>query len=112
MALRDHGGGGFHSMSITSTTALSGVQAARLRLDSAAHNVANIDTPDFRRQQTLQQTLEPAGVQTGVTQSDTMGSALESDMVEQIAASYSFKANLGVIRTEDRMMGSLIDLKA
>jgi len=51
-------------------------------------------------------------VQTSVTQSDTTGSALESDMVEQIAASYSFKANLGVIRTEDRMMGSLIDLKA
>jgi len=100
------------TMSITSTTALSGVQAARLHLDSAAHNIANIDTPDFRRQQTLQQTLEPAGVQTSVTQSDTTGSALETDRVEQMAASYSFQANLGVIQTEDRMMGKLIDLKA
>lgn len=99
-------------MSITSTTALSGVQAARLHLDSAAHNIANIDTPDFRRQQTLQQTLEPAGVQTSATQSDTTGSALETDRVEQMAASYSFQANLGVIQTENRMMGKLIDLKA
>lgn len=99
-------------MSITATTALSGVQAARLHLDSAAHNVANIDTPDFRRQQTLQQRLEPVGVQASVTQSDTTGSALEADRVEQMAASYSFQANLGVIKTDDRMLGRLIDLKA
>uniref|UniRef100_UPI0025BD4B74 flagellar basal body protein n=1 Tax=Aquabacterium sp. TaxID=1872578 RepID=UPI0025BD4B74 len=85
-------------MSITSTTALSGVQAARLHLDSAAHNIANIDTPDFRRQQTLQQTLEPAGVQTSATQSDTTGSALETDRVEQMAASYSFQANLKTLK--------------
>jgi flagellar hook protein FlgE len=101
-----------HTMNSISSISLSGVQAARLRLDTAANNVANIDTPDFRRQQTLQQTLEGGGVQTSVTQSDTTGSALETDIVEQMAASYTFKANLGVIQTEDRMMGSLIDLKA
>ena len=44
-----------------SSIALSGIHAASLRLDTAAHNVANIETPDFRRQQTLQRTLEPAG---------------------------------------------------
>ncbi len=65
-----------------SVIALSGAHAASLRLDTAAHNVANVDTPDFRRQQTLQRTLEPAGVATSVTQSDTTGSALERDLID------------------------------
>lgn len=95
-----------------SSIALSGIHAASLRLDTAAHNVANIETPDFRRQQTLQRTLEPVGVATSVTQSDTMGAALERDLVDQQAASYEYMAALGVIRTENRMMGSLLDEKA
>lgn len=95
-----------------SSIALSGIHAASPRLDTAAHNVANIETPDFRRQQTLQRTLEPAGVATSVTQSDTMGAALERDLVDQQAASYEYMAALGVIRTENRMMGSLLDEKA
>ena len=78
---------------------LSGANAAQWRIDSAAHNIANIDTPDFRRQQTYQQTLEPlGGVTSSVTQSDTTGSALETDLVEQQAAAYDYMAALGVIQ--------------
>lgn len=95
-----------------SVIALSGAHAASLRLDTAAHNVANVDTPDFRRQQTLQRTLEPAGVATSVTQSDTTGSALERDLIDQQAASYEYMAALGVIRTETQMMGRLLDEEA
>ena len=40
------------------------------------------------------------------------GENMAEDMVQQMVASYSFKANLRVIRTQDEMLGSLLDLHA
>ena len=53
-------------MNITSTTALTGVQAASLRMESAAHNIANANTPNFQRQVVTLQTQEQAGVLTTI----------------------------------------------
>lgn len=91
----------------------SGMQAAQLRLNASAHNVANLSTPGFRRQ-VVEQTASPgsAGVQARVQQSPQEGSALEQDAVEQIAATYAFKASVQVLKTNDRMMGALLDTKA
>ncbi len=38
--------------------------------------------------------------------------ALEAEAVQQIAASYAFKANLLVLRTADEMAGTLLDARA
>ena len=70
-------------MASLSSIGNSGLQAAQLRLDASAHNVANLNTPGFRRQ-----------------------------VVEQMAATYAFKANVQVLKTNDRMMGALLDTKA
>ncbi|MNV91859.1 hypothetical protein D3C71_1864010 [compost metagenome] len=40
------------------------------------------------------------------------GVALEQEAVEQMSATYAFKANLQTIKTQDEMMGSLLDVKA
>ncbi|GAA4427139.1 flagellar basal body protein [Acidovorax lacteus] len=95
------------------TAASSGLQAAQLRLDSAAHNVANVNTGNFRRQEVVQ-TEAPggAGVQASLRKADTPGVALEQEAVDQMAATYAFKANLQTLRTQDRMMGALLDVKA
>ncbi|MFN7856191.1 MAG: flagellar basal body rod C-terminal domain-containing protein, partial [Acidovorax sp.] len=37
---------------------------------------------------------------------------LEKEAVEQIAATYAFKASLQTVRAQDEMMGSLLDVKA
>lgn len=103
----------------TSATAigLSGLRAAQTRLDTTAHNVANAQTPDFRRH-AVQQTpvAETGGVQTQVVREDTEQAApvghLVQDLVEQRVAFYSFAANLKTIETEDRMLGALLDRKA
>jgi flagellar hook-associated protein FlgK len=91
----------------------SGMQAAQLRLDASAHNVANLSTPGFRRQ-VVEQTEAPgsAGVQASVQRAGQEGAALESDVVEQMSATYAFKASLQVIKTNDRMMGALLDTRA
>ena len=100
-------------MASLSSIGNSGLQAAQLRLDASAHNVANMNTPGFRRQ-VVEQTEAPGsnGVQASVQRDGQVGSALEKDVVEQMSATYAFKANLQTIKAQDEMMGSLLDVKA
>lgn len=71
--------------------ALGGLQAARERLDGAAGRIAN------RAATGLDQPAAPS---------------LEADIVAQREASVTYRANLGVLRTEQEMLGSLLDLRA
>jgi len=98
---------------------LSGMRAAQLRLDASAHNVANVQTPGFQRQQ-VSQTAQPAtggvSVQVGqepasVAQADGFN-RLAEDMVEQRMSLYSFTANLRTVQTQDAMLGALLDVRA
>ena len=98
-------------MNVTSI-ALSGVQAASTRLDAAANNIANSQTPGFRRDQVVQQTQESEGVLTVVGKAQEVGADLAADLVEQMQASATYKANLRSIRTQEEMTGSLLDIRA
>ena len=77
-------------MNVTSI-ALGGLQASRERLDGAAGRIA-------RR------------AATGLE--DAPGPSLEQDIVTQREAALLYRANLGVLRTEQEMLGSLLDLRA
>jgi len=99
-------------MNSVNSIALSGMNAATLHLGSAAHNIANEQTPGFRRQLVTQQAQAEGGVSATVTQADAVGVNLAEDIVQQRVASYSFKASLQLIQTEHQMLGSLLDLKA
>lgn len=97
-------------MSPTSSIALSGMNTAQLRLDSSAHNLANLQTDNFRRQEvTQQESRAPGGVTASIRRAGVPGEALERDMVEQISAGYTFVANLKVIKTEKEMLGKLLN---
>ncbi len=97
-------------MSISSV-ALSGMNVARIQLDVASHNVANAQTPGFRRQTVVQETQQNGGVQAKVAQAAVPGAELATDLVGQMSASYLFKANLRTIETEHQMMGTLLDVR-
>ncbi|PWW46812.1 flagellar basal body protein [Melaminivora alkalimesophila] len=100
-------------MSSLGPIASSGLQAAQLRLAASAHNIANADTPGFRRHAVAQQALpERGGVQARVGEAAAPGVALEAEAVEQIAAAYAFKANVLVLRTAQDMAGTLLDVRA
>ena len=113
-------------MSSISSIASSGLQAAQLRLDASANNVANMNTPGYRRESVSQQAApDNAGVrasvqrvqgtqnaQTAQTAQAEKGVSLEQEAVEQMSATYAFKANLQTIKTQDEMLGSLLDMKA
>ncbi len=96
----------------TPQLALSGMNASQTRLDAAAHNVANVQTEPFRREQVVQQTQPSGGVSTSLKRASNEGSALETDLVDQLQASSNYLANLAVFRTSDRMMGALLDMTA
>lgn len=99
-------------MSPISSTALSGLNVASLQLQSSAHNIANTQTPGFRRQ-LVQQSAEPAGgVRASLESSAVPGEALAEDVVNQMAASVVYRANLQMLRTERSMTGSLLDVLA
>lgn len=100
-------------MGSVSAIAMSGVNAASMRMGAAAHNIANAETANFRRQQ-VSQAAEAAlgGVKVTLSQSAVEGDALANDLVSHKMASYQYLANLRVIRTQDRMMGSLLDMQA
>ena len=101
-------------MSSLSSIASSGLQAAQLRLDASANNVANMNTANYRRQMVRQEAAaNSAGVRATVQrEQEAQGVALEKEAVEQISATYAFKANLQILRAQDETMGSLLDTKA
>lgn len=99
-------------MSILSSIASSGLQAAQLRLGTSAHNVANTQTADFKRQSVAQQAQPGGGVSASVQTARQTGTHLETEAVEQMSATYAFKANLLTLRTADQMLGSLLDARA
>lgn len=92
--------------------ALSGLDAAMLRLGAAAHNIANSQTPGYRRQFVVQASEENGGVAVRVDHASEAGGDLPQDIVDQMASTYAFKANLRVVQTYDEMMGSLLDVRA
>jgi len=99
-------------MNSLSSIALSGLHAAQTSLNASAHNVANLATEGFKRQETVQTEQPGGGVSTEVRQAEVAGNALETDVVTQLQAKHSFIANLAVFKTSNQMAGALLDTKA
>lgn len=92
---------------------LSGMNAAQTRLDASAHNIANLSTQDFTRQEVQQSDSVNGGVKVSLTSSSAgAGNNLEADMVEQLQSKSLYQANLSVLKANIAMMGTLIDIKA
>jgi len=100
------------AMNSVSSISLSGMNAAQNSLNASAHNVANLATDGFKRQESVQTEQDGGGVSTSVREASTAGNALEQDVVTQLQAEHSFIANLAVFKTQDKMAGALLDTQA
>jgi flagellar hook protein FlgE len=95
-----------------SSISLSGMNAAQTQLNATAHNIANLNTEGFSRQE-VSLTAQPAGgVSAGVDTASQRGASLETDVVTQLQAKNAFLANLAVFKTQDKMAGTLLSLQA
>ncbi|MCW5643134.1 MAG: flagellar basal body rod protein [Rhodoferax sp.] len=99
-------------MNTTPSIALSGMQAAQTRLRASAHNVANLSTEGFRRQEVQQTAHSRGGVRTEVVRSTVPGPDLVRDTVERLQARNVFMANLAVFKASDQLAGALLDTRA
>ncbi len=77
----------------------SGMQAAQLRLNASANNVANSQTDGFRADRVQQQAQAGGGVTAQVEKLPTPGVNLLEERVEQMSASLTFKANAQMVKT-------------
>lgn len=91
---------------------LSGARAQLQRLDAAANNIANAQTPGYRREIAQAQTTEPSGVEVHISRATFEGAALEQDMVDTLDARNGFMLNMAVIKRQDEALGSLLDVMA
>lgn len=88
------------------------MNAAQTQLQASAHNVANLATSGFRRQEVVQTAQAGGGVTTQTVRAEAVGSSLEADVVAQLQAKNSFLANLAVFKASNTLMGALLDQKA
>lgn len=77
-------------------------------MNNSANNVANVNTSDYGA---IQTTIDNNGVgvvaQSSKTESRT---DLAKEMTDQISIEKSVEANAEAIKTQDKMIGSLLDL--
>ena len=99
-------------MNSVSSIALSGLNAAQNSLNTSAHNVANLETEGFKRQESVQTEQAGGGVSTTVREASTAGNALEQDVVTQLQAKHAYIANLAVFKAQDKMAGALLNIQA
>ena len=97
----------------TLSVALSGVHAADLRLDASAHNVANLTTDGVRPLQVTQEERPTGGSHARIDQAASPRPVERiHEAVEQLRASYQYKASLRVLAVEDDLRGQIANLVA
>jgi hypothetical protein len=95
------------------SSALSGLDAAAVRLNASAHNVANLATESFRPLQTTQVEGRAGGTEVHVDRmAEPSGTSLAREVGEQIRARTQLSAALRVIGAAGKTRGSLVDLLA
>jgi flagellar hook protein FlgE len=111
-------------------SALSALQAFGTGIHSNADNIANSNSDGFKRTRVTQTTMQPQGVQATVEKVNTQGpmvyketnNGLElieqsnvdmaSELIDMGMNANLYKANLKTIQTSDKMLASLLDIKA
>ena len=107
-------------MSISSvlSVAVSGLNASAQRFNVAANNIVNANSEGYQalRVDAVSQTTGggatagAGGVRNVITQGGTVDIATE--IVDSIFARISYSANAQVIRTAERTLGQLLDIRA
>lgn len=106
------------SISGVTNTALSGLLAQQTRVANIANNVANADTPGYKRLNTNLTSTEPSGVAASTTSADTPTATADTSNVDPltemtglISSEQAFAANAKVFETGADMWDMLMTIK-
>jgi flagellar basal body rod protein FlgC len=109
-----------------SSIALNSLTYASKRLEASARNTANVNTAGYEPQRAVATQAPGGGVSTTLlpqyapstagelTAGEVLGSGTDliSEQVEQIGAAQQFKAAVSLLKTDQEMTQSLLDIKA
>lgn len=99
-------------MNTISSISLSGMYASQTRVQASSHNIANLNTPNFTRQEVTQSTQAGGGTIADIVPASSIGNNMETDIVQQLDAKNVFTANLSAFKAKDNMLGSLLNIMA
>lgn len=100
-------------MNSVSSIATSGISTAQLALGVAANNIANAQTAGYARQQVVPLSQNGGGVRGSVTEApNNPFGDYTSDLLNAKSASYAVKANMVSLKTQDEMLGTLLNVTA
>ncbi len=97
---------------------LTGIRNAFYRQDITANNVANINTKGYKQINVVNETLKGGGVRgrAEVSRAPANHNGNNVNLVEQTVNQINNvnqeRANVNVLRAQNEMIGSLIDIKA
>lgn len=106
--------------------AYSALTAFGQKLNVTAHNIANINTPGFKRSEAVLESTNPIGVKLTVNQEESPGISkssgeatdpgaelsnvsLDEEIVNLITTESAFRANLKTIQAESETLGNFLD---
>ncbi|NLG17513.1 MAG: flagellar basal body rod protein [Fibrobacter sp.] len=89
---------------------LSGLAAAALSQDITANNIANISTPGYKEKRAIQSESATSGTFISSVQTTDKEPDLAGSMVDLSINKNTYTANLKVIKAQDGMLGTLLDI--
>lgn len=95
---------------------VSSIASHQTWMNNSAHNVANVNTDKFVPQDTLISETENGGTKTDTSMSSSNGSErsqteLSKELTDQMIIEKATQTNIQTIRTQDEMLGSLLDMR-
>jgi flagellar basal-body rod protein FlgC len=106
----------------------SALQANKTRLGVTADNIANVNTDEFKKSRAIQKENNNGHVQVNIERVNTAGHRyqelegnqviekegsnvnLEEEIPELMVTQRTYEANLKVLQTHDKMLGTLLDI--
>ncbi|MGB0911821.1 MAG: flagellar basal body rod C-terminal domain-containing protein [Nitrospirales bacterium] len=110
------------------SSSLSGLTAAQTKINTAANNIANANTPEFKKSRTISEDVSSGGVQVsldrlngqdpvalqesteGLDEVEFSNVNLEEELISVLSAQRSYESNLNAIALQDEALGSLLDI--
>jgi flagellar basal-body rod protein FlgC len=100
---------------IMQISSVSALKADTLRMDISAHDVANVNTSGFSQSRPVQ-TAQKFGTEISAIQKikpaspEFSATDLAEERIEQIKSEKDLAANAAVIKTQDKMLGEVVNL--
>lgn len=105
-------------------SALTGILGGSRMLEASAHNIANAQTPGFKRIQAIPVEQGEGGVRVILARDQNPGVSmvangeivegsnvdLAQEIIQSLQTAHFMEANIAMVHTQDKLIGSLLDI--